>query len=219
MCLKFVTEINGKEAQIAFSLATLTPQDAEKKGPIRGYKCEWISIDEEPLSHPDYVSCYAQTFKKTGPAICFKFGAVQELEERFGQTGTRKGLPVYIPIPKDAEAAYLARLEKMDAEIVKLEAEAEAKRNYNDAHVKADDIIEISYSPRFVGVRYPFDSNREKEESKIWSSFDGNVDLDDWIEVHLEPYCTGIGCGSSKKYRVPYKDYADLLDAYKKQLS
>ncbi|MDO4289468.1 MAG: hypothetical protein Q4C55_09805 [Eubacterium sp.] len=218
MNFKFRAEINGRAADIEFSLAELTPQDAEKKSPIRGYKCETVCIDGQPLKNPAFVSGYAETFKKTGPALCFKFGAARELEEKFGSADGRKGLPLYVLIPEAYKKSYLEVMSAMDDALAALEARAEAQRNYNDAHVKDDDIIEISYSPRFVGVRYPFESNREKEESKIWSSFDGSVDLDDWIEIHLEPYCTGIGCGSSKKYRIPYKEYAALLKDYQAQL-
>ena len=219
MCFKFTAVLGDRPVEIEFSLAALTSQDAEKKSPIRGYKCERVTVDGDAVDNPAFVSCYADTFKKTGPALCFKFSAARTLEEKFETEGGKKGLPVYVAVPEAAKKDYLALMASMDAKLEALEAEAEARRAYNDAHVKDDDIIEISYSPRFVGVRYPFDSNREKEESKIWSSFDGNVDLDDWIEIHLEPYCTGIGCGSSKKYRIPYKDYAGLLEAYKTRLA
>lgn len=217
MEFRFETELGGKNAVFELRTAPLTDEDAAKKTTLRGYKCEQVMVNGEALKNPAFISCYAETNKKEGPALCFKFGMAKWMEEQFG-IENKKGQALYVGIPESVQAAYLEMLGKLDQEIERLQAEAEKRRDENDKIVRDDDIIELSYSPRFVGVRYPFDSNREKIESKIWSQFDGNLDLDDWIEVHLEPYCVGLGCGCSKKYRVPYREYAALLEAYKAQL-
>lgn len=217
MEFKFDQEINQQKITFEITTAPLTPEDAAKVTLIRGYKCESVKINGENLKNPGFVSCYAQTNRKEGPALCFKFGMAKWLEEHYGITNTT-GQALYININENAKADYLKMMAELDAGIERLQKEAELTRIQNDQNVKEDDIIEISYSPQFVRVNYPFDSNRAKEESKIWSQFDGNLDLDDWIELNLEPYCVGLGCGCSKKYKIPYGEYSKLLKAYEKQL-
>lgn len=214
---EFEKEINGKSVKIEIITEVLTQEDAAKITTIRGYKCKSVKINGESLKSPGFVSCYAETNRNEGPALCFKFGMAKWLEEKCG-IENKTGQALYINIDKKAQTDYLAMMDKLDADIERLQEEAEALRFKNDNNVRDDDIIEMSYSPQFVRVNYPFDSNRAKEESKIWSQFDGNLDLDDWIELNLEPYCVGLGCGCSKKYKMPFKEYAKLLKDYVDQL-
>lgn len=215
MEFEFETQIDGVKLKISLQTAALTEKDAVKSGVVRGYHCAKVAVNGISVDNPAFVSCYRDTYKKEGPEICFKFGAAQMMEKILGLEKQRM---VYIPVPENAQAVYLSGLDALDKEAERIQEEAERQRTMNDQNVAPDDIIELSYTPRFVGVRYPKPSNREKEESRVWSQFDGHLDLDDWIEVHLEPYCVGLGCGSQKKYRIPYAEYIQLYNDYKVQL-
>lgn len=214
MDYEFNTIINKSQVTL-----NIRPDETEsavriKPGTIHGYPCALVKVNGMTLTHPEYVKCYAQTFRKEGPSLCFKLGAADALRTFTGNGGLGS---MTVRIPKEKQEEFLKMIDRLDGQLVRGEEEADQERDENDKQIGIEDIIEMSYSPRFVSVRYPKPSNRAKEESRIWSQFSGNMDLNDWIETNLEPYCTGLGCGSAKKYKIPYAKYEKLLGEYQKQ--
>lgn len=202
------TQINGQEAFISLKTAPLTEKDCVKTGPVRGYVCETVTVNGKAIPSPEHVTLYADTFKKQGPEVCFKFDAGKMLAQQFGLKAERM---YFVPVPDEEKETYINGLKALDRELAAYRKQMYLEREQNDRDIQPDAVIEMSMSPRFIGVRYPKPSNREKDEAREWCRCFDDERLEDWVELALDPYCEGLGCGSQKKYRLSYENYSNLL--------
>ncbi|MEG0377720.1 MAG: hypothetical protein RR614_04495 [Eubacterium sp.] len=214
MTFDFEKEIKGTKVHIEIKVSLESLEDKMLLSKGQGYKCSEVIINKKALENPAFVTCYSEGGPHNKPVLGFKFGAAKWLIETYNLDNERT---IFIEIPEDSKESFAAELCDLDHNFEQLCEEANKIRDENDQNIAPKDRIQLSYSPRFIAVKYPFDSNRAKEESRLWSEFEGDFDLAEWIEEILEPYCTGLGCGCSKKYEMNYDEYKVIFEKYKKQ--
>lgn len=209
----FEKHIGGKK--VIFEL-TVMPSPSNKimaTNKYKGYKCSMFKVNGVDVYQPSEVSCYLETYQKTGPALCLKKDAVTLLKE-FCTIEIEKD-SFYVVIPDKCKEDYIQMLNTLDT----IQEEQEKERlEENDKNIKDSDVIYITRSQLYVSVTYPFDSNRELIESKKWTESIKYDALDHWIENVLNQYYVGMGCGSAQKYKMDYKVYQSIRDEYYKKL-
>ena len=209
-------EFNGKSFDLELELAKPESAGLFEPGKVRGHKCVSAAADGTALNRPDYVSCYTRTFQDVNPAVTLKFEAADSLRSELGIDG--KG-NITIRIPEEKRQEFLDLIGSLEQGDRDRYEELQKEREERDLNIADDEIVTVSFTPLYVIIRYPFDSIRDKEESKIWTRYREKPELGVWIEENMKPWLEGLGCGQARKYLIPYGDYKRLLGEWEEKLA